>query len=239
MTIKKASKRMYRKIAVGILLASTLAIGGCSNLGGCDSLALCDDFSKVNDPNFKIITAGVVNYTTHSVGRVHLLPLNKNDIDDGAIIGVAARTPMNANEWSTGGGGMPALAWDFRWKLPKKFKVWWTVIHDDKLYDASKTYMKDGKPFDPYDPYITKETRPGLVWCEAEVEIKHPVIKDRSSKLALYFYPDGHVEGDIGGIPMSKLDIQKRSELPVSDKPCAKEISNPYYGKKKPVHFTY
>jgi hypothetical protein len=101
--------------------------------------------------------------------------------------------------------------------------------------------------YDPYDPYITKQTRPGSAWCEGEVEIKEtynepygpPFPYRTRNKLILYFYPNGTVQGhlDYGVDSDIKIaDITKRDELPtLKGRACIKEVPNPFYGKKRPI----
>jgi hypothetical protein len=233
-----------KKTWLGLLLA----VGGICILVGCakeESFSTGDD-SKWNDPNFKIITVGTYNYTDDAIFGVFILPVDKNDIDFAGRTSAGNPVPKNATRWEQNGSG-PALAWDLRWRPPQKFKIWWKRVFDPALYEKSGQYPKNGGMFDPFDPYITKQTRPGSVWCEYEIEVKEqfgelfgpPFPYRKRNEMVLYFYPDGTVKGHLefgsdSDIPLE--DITKRDQLPrLKDKACHKEIPNPFYGKRKPT----
>jgi hypothetical protein len=238
-----------KKTWLGLLLS----VGGICILVGCakeESFSTGDD-SKWNDPNFKIITVGTYNYTDDAIFGVFILPVDKNDIDFAGTTGVGYPVPKNATRWESSGGNSPALAWDVRWKPPQKFKIWWERVFDPALYKKSSQYPKDGGMFDPFDPYITKQTRPGSAWCEYEIEVKEkfnelhgvmPYPNMRRDKLMLYFFPDGTIKGHLefpadAEVPFEgRVDIALRDQLPrLKDKVCLKEIPNPFYGKRKPT----
>jgi hypothetical protein len=230
-----------------------LLLGGCKKTADTTS---ADDgvgtrnLATWNDPNFNIITVGSYNYTDYDIGAVFLMPTDKNDIKYAGETSGPFATKQGALSWSASSGSGPALAWDLRWKAPHKFKVWWFRVVDEKLYDKSGQYPKDGGMYDPYDPYITKQTRPGSAWCEGEVEIKEEFIPLRSDTqtmirkdMMLYFYPDGTVKGHLleygrtaDETPVEPVDITKRDELPtLKGHACIKEVPNPFYGKKRPI----
>jgi hypothetical protein len=205
-----------------------------------------------NDPNFEIITVGVYNYTDSDIYGLFILPLDKNDIKYAGEAAGSSGTPLGAASWSGSSNG-PVLAWDLHWKAPHKFKIWWERIVDPALYKKSTGYPKDGGMYDPYDPYITKQTRPGSAWCEGEVEIKEEFVPFRHDatpsqtmlrdEMMLYFYPDGTVKGHLlesgrtaDETPVEPVDITKRDELPtLKGRACIKEVPNPFYGKKRPI----
>lgn len=196
-----------------------------------DSLAP-GDIRKWEDPNYEIIPAGLINYTDYGIGPVYLLPPDKNDIDDGIFVDSVSATQPGAERWTGGSNGRPTIAWDFRWRLPKKFKVWWFRIVDAKAAQSA---------LESYDKYTMRETRPGGAWCAGEIIVHAHPPKDKSSSLLLYFYPDGHVEGDIDLVLGIKEGpgIDKRDALPrLEGQACLQEIPNPFYGKKKPRSFT-
>lgn len=187
------------------------------------------EVKKWNDPNFELIGVGAYNYTDHDIYDVFILPADKNDIAFAAAGSGGRTAPRNAENWRLNGAASPNLAWDYRWATPKRFKVWWFRVVD------LKTYAAVGRE---YDKYTMKATMPGTAWCSGELEIKHAPVRAHGDNLLLHFYPDGHVEADVvdaeGAAP--RLDIRKRDQLPVlTDRPCLKEVPNPYFGKKKPV----
>jgi hypothetical protein len=233
-----------KKTWLGLILAVTgiCLLVGCTKL---ESFSTGDD-SKWRDPNFKIITVGTYNYTDDAIFGVFILPVDKNDIDFAGQTSVGYPVRKDATSWEQNGSG-PALAWDLRWKPPQKFKIWWERVFDPAIYKKSSQYPKDGGMFDPFDPYITKQTRPGSAWCEYEIEVKEqfgelfgpPYPYRKRNQMLLYFYPDGTVKGHLefgadSDIPLE--EITKRDQLPkLKDRACLKEVPNPFYGKRKPT----
>jgi hypothetical protein len=230
-----------------MLMVAALSASGCGQNKTEQEGYGPGETEKWENPNFKVIGVGSYNYTDYDIYGVYLLPLDKNDIDFAAT-GIGRRaTPAHAARWDGGYGGNAGLAWDLRWKSPKKFKVWWERIVDMDLYRKSGPYAKGGGLHDPYDPYTTKQTRPGLAWCEYEIEVKEkfgeafgpPFPRRYRDQMVLYFFPDGTVEGHLefaADSEIKKVDIAKRNELPVlKDRACLKEITNPYFGKKRPI----
>ncbi len=232
------------KWLVAVLLI--FAVGGCKNNGADEDDISPGEGNKWRDPNFEILTVGAFNYTDYAIYGLYLLPLHKNDIDAAAAASVGEPQPRGARDWHMHSSG-PAVAWDRRWKSPRRFKVWWERVIDKELFNESGPYSKDGNMFDPYDPYTTKQTRPGSAWCEGEVEIKEqfgepygpPFPNLIRRELVLYFYPDGTVKGSLefGGFRDFKgLDIAKRDELSVlRGRACLKEVPNPLFGKPQPL----
>ncbi len=92
-----------------------------------------------------------------------------------------------------------------------------------------------------YDPYTHRETQPGMAWCEGEITVTRPPVKDKSGGIVLHFFPDGRVEGDMDfdvdgpdpKVALSKRDAQRK----LADRACLKEIPNPFYGRKKPAQW--
>lgn len=232
-----------------------LAIGMAAFLWGCDAdktgqTAAKSPIDSFGNPNFGVISVGTYNYTTNQILGVYILQQNKNDIDNAGSTSGRPATQFGAQKWSGSGGSGANLAWDKRWESPYKFKIWWEHVFDKDLDSKSGPYPKGGGMFDPYDPYTTKQTRPGTAWCEYEVKIKEtykepygdPFPGRFRDKLNLYFYPDGTVQGHLlmGGEENDKdfkgEDIANRNQLSVlKGKPCIKEVSNPLYGKPKPI----
>ncbi|WP_244126285.1 DUF3304 domain-containing protein [Burkholderia gladioli] len=223
-----------KHVWIAIVTVMIMTASACSRSatdGKSESLGPRSD-SQWNDPNVDIVTAGSYNYTDYDIYGVYLLPPDKNSLDYAASADGARATPQSETAWSGGPGSRASLAWDLRWKTPKTIKIWWERVVDKRLMDASAKN---------YDPYTQQQTQPGMAWCEGEITITRPPIKDKNSGLLLHFFPDGRVEGDmdlfVGTIP-TKVDIAKRNDQPkLTDRPCLKEISNPFYGRKKPVQW--
>ncbi|MDR2853473.1 MAG: DUF3304 domain-containing protein [Burkholderiaceae bacterium] len=225
-----------RRIAAMLLVASMLLLAACDPMSKIEKESLGPgESAKWSDTdNFDIIGVGSYNYTDYDIYGVYLLPPDKNSLDYAAYGIGASATRRDATYWSGGGGGNAGLAWDFRWTTPKKFKVWWERVADKNIFDA---YARSDSP--GYDPYTNKNPGPGIAWCEGEITITRPPIKDRVSDLILHFFPDGHVEGDIiigEDQQLAKVTLSKRDEQPkLTGHACLKEIQNPFYGRKKPI----
>ncbi|WP_236669389.1 DUF3304 domain-containing protein [Burkholderia gladioli] len=224
------TKRIGSAMVITII-ATASACGRCAPGNQSESLGPRSEI-QWNDPNVDIVTAGSYNYTDYDIYGVYLLPPDTNSLDYAASADGARATPRSETAWSGGPGSRASLAWNFRWKTPKRIKVWWERVVDKRLMDASARN---------YDPYTQRQTQPGMAWCEGEITITRPPIKDKNSGLLLHFFPDGRVEGDMDlfvGTAPEKVDIAKRNDQPrLTDRPCLKEISNPFYGRKKPVQW--
>ena len=188
--------------------------------------------SKLSDPRYVIIEIGAFNYTDYDIYNVYLLPPDKDSLDYAAHGEGERATRPNAAYWSGGGGESPGMAWNLHWTTPKKFKVWWFRVVDEKAFAASNHF----------DKYANKNTDPGAAWCEGEITVTRPPEKDASNSIVLHFYPDGRVEGDMDTYrpwhrqSVPKVDIAKRNEQPkLTGRACLKEIANPFYGRKKPI----
>jgi hypothetical protein len=204
------------------------------------------EVNKWSDPNFEILAVGAYNYTDHDIYGAYILPLERNDIDYAAHAAGGRAEPPNSTTWDRTPSG-PGLAWDKRWSTPRKFKVWWHRVTDVDLYEKSGPYPQGGGMFDPFDPYTTKGPRPGMAWCEGEIEIREkfgepfgePYPGRKRDQMVLYFYPDGTVQGHLEFAADSEIelvDIAKRDRLPkLKDRACLKEIANPFFGKKRPL----
>ncbi|MDR2853476.1 MAG: DUF3304 domain-containing protein [Burkholderiaceae bacterium] len=220
-----------QRIAAILLVASMLLLAACDPMSKIEKESLGPgESAKWSDTdNFDIIGVGSYNYTDYDIYDVYLLPPDKNNLDYAAD-GIGARaTRRDATRWSGGRGGNAGLAWNFRWTTPKKFKVWWWRVVDANVFHASHGY----------DRYTDKNTEPGTAWCEGEITVTHPPIKDKWGGLILHFFPDGHVEGDMDFSteqPPQKVELSKRDEQPrLMGQACLKEIPNPFYGRKKPI----
>ncbi|MDR2853474.1 MAG: DUF3304 domain-containing protein [Burkholderiaceae bacterium] len=220
-----------QRIAAMLLVASMLLLAACDPMSKIEKESLGPgESAKWSDTdNFDIIGVGSYNYTDYDIYGVYLLSPDKNSLDYAAH-GIGARaTRRDAAEWRGLPGGNAGLAWDFQWTTPKKFKVWWLRVIDMNAYRASRGY----------DPYTNKNSEPGTAWCEGEVTITHPPIKDKWSNIILHFFPNGHVDGDMyfsieSSIP--KVELSKRDEQQkLIGRACLKEIQNPFYGRKKPI----
>lgn len=237
-----------RRMHWGAAIAVVLAVAGCwNNKAGSDGVDP-GEHNKWKDPNIEIIPIGSVNYTDYAIYGIYLMPPGKSNIDLAARASVGEPQPRGATNWEMRSSG-PAVAWDLRWKVPKRFKVWWERVVDKGKYLESGPFPKGGGMFDPYDPYVVKPTRPGSAWCEGEVTINEqfgepygePFPNLFRRELVLYFYPDGTVQGtlEFGGFEGIKLfDIAKRNELPVlKGQACLTEVPNPLFGKPRPRSF--
>lgn len=223
-----------RYTCLTVLTVLAIAASACSrgSTGGEPVSFGTSSGRKWDDPNIDIITAGSYNYTDYDIYGIYLLPPDGRSLDDAASADGASATPQSYTRWEGGPGGRPSLAWDFRWKTPMKMKVWWERVVDEKQMTAS------GKN---YDPYTHRETQAGMAWCEGEITVTREPVKGESGGLVLHFFPDGRVEGDmdltVEGQP-AKVDIARRNEQPrLTGRACLKEIPNPFYGRKKPVHW--
>jgi hypothetical protein len=145
--------------------------------------------------------------------------------------GIAVQSPDENDMRAAASGG---VSWKKTQKPPVTIKVWWQVIYDKPLWD------KGG-----YDREVEKRPAPGTVWCEAIVEIKQPYPTVDPVGLYLYFFPDGHVEAEVGGQIVDTQDPYRRmkdTEREYTDtqkaafprrhdgKYCDKYIDNPWFG---------
>jgi hypothetical protein len=219
-------------------LAAALALSGCSQNKVEREGYGPGETEKWEDPNFRIIAVGAYNYTDYDIGTVFLLPPDKKDIDYAASTSGGRATESNASKWEGGVEGRPALAWDLRWKSPKKFKIWWFRVVDKAAFVGDKSN---------YDIYTNPSSGAGGAWCEYEFEVEEkfgepfgpPYPQRYRDQMVLYFFPDGTVQGHLEFAVDSDIqlvDIAKRNELAkLKDRPCLKEVPNPFYGKKRPV----
>jgi len=211
-----------------LLLVVVALMGGCQKAGSADETLGPGDLAKWNDPRFEIIGVGMYNYTSYDIFGLLILPPDKNSIEFAAHGFGSRATPRNAVEWVPSGGGA-SLAWDIRWTAPRKFKVWWFRVVD------AEAYHKSGGG---YDKYTMKHTEPGAAWCEGEIEVTRAPASNKIAGLTVHIYPDGHIEGDVvaSSEDLPRVDIKRRDELPIlRDRPCLKEVPNPYFGRKKPI----
>ena len=228
--VEPEKHRMNRHAFSRMSMALAIAlIGACSQDRHEDAGIGAGAVKKWNDPDVEILGIGAYNYTDHDIYDVFILPPDKNDIKFAAATSGGRTVTRTADKWRLDGASSPDLVWDFRWSTPKRFKVWWFRIVDMKTYSASAGH---------YDQYTTKATWPGAAWCEGEIVVAHAPVRHHDDSMLLHFYPDGHVEGDVLDIEgdASHVDFNKRLDLPVlKERPCLKEVPNPYFGKKKPV----
>lgn len=207
-------------------------VAGCGKASNESASLAPDAVDKWNGPNHEVITAGSYNYADYDIYRVYLLAPDKDNLDDAASVDGARATPRTQDYWSGGKGSRASLAWDFRWKTPKKFKVWWERVVDKRAMEASSPN---------YDEYTHRETQPGMAWCEGEITITRPPIKDTDGNVLLHFFPDGRVDGDMDsslGRAPTKVGFSRRDDQPkLTGRACLKEIPNPFYGRRKPAQW--
>jgi hypothetical protein len=226
-----------QRIAAILLVASMLLLAACDPMSKIEkeSLGPGESVKWSDTDNFDIISVTSYNYTDYDIYGVYLLPPDKNSLDYAAAGTGARATRRDAQQWDGGGlGGRASLAWDFRWTTPKKFKIWWMRVADKKSFDD---YARDNSL--RYDPYTNKNPMPGTVWCEGEITVTRPPIKDKISGIVLHFFANGHVDGDMNFRTEQsppKVQLSKRDEQPkLTGRACLKEIPNPFYGRKKPI----
>lgn len=212
---------------LGVLILVAAAAVGKWYMGECDDIGTCS-IDKWDNPNFKIMNVASYNYADYDIYGVYLLPPDKNSLDYAAVGRGNRATSREATQWN-GLGSSAGLAWDYRWRLPKRFKVWWLRVTDQAIFDD---------PNIKYDGYTMKHSMPGTAWCEGEVTVTRAPLKDLPSDLVLHFYPDGTVQGEIehDDGPLSRVPIVARDNLPrLAGKACVKEIPNPFFGRRRPI----
>ena len=244
------------------LLALASMMGACSSMD--DEIRAIDEMQAreharpcgfyAKEDECRRLDIDKFNYADYDIEEIQLVRPDANSMR-GAIAngGGASATPKVIPKWSpTGwlsdgrreGGGM-AMPWDYQWKTPMKLKVWWLRVVDPS--GIGKAWRQH------YNAYTSKNAYPGTAWCEGEITITRPPEKLEGdtpfSRLALYFYQDGRIEGDMELIPMEefmkthsivhhpRVDIAKRYEQPtLTGRACLKEIPNPYYGLPEPEY---
>lgn len=183
-----------------------------------ETLGITEYIDRRKNDRYKIMSIATYNYTDHDIYGVFILPEDKSDLDY-ATHGwgsPAAYDEQRDWEWHA---NEDAIAWDYKWKTPKRFKIWWERMVDKELYKSSTA---------PYDKYTSKATDPGLAWCEGFITVTRSPSRIEHAYVVLHFFPDGRVEGDINGEP--RVEVNRRHELPkLTDKACIKQIPNPFY----------
>ena len=176
------------------------------------------------------------NYTGSGIYGAFLLQPSRSDIDDGWSLPGMPPPEQGDDRWTAWGYQSETVPWSDQWATPKTFKVLWYRVHDAAAFAAHGG--------SPYEKYEVRQTSPGSVWCESLVTIAHPPVKGRHNELVIHFYPDGHLEADIGeDVPvdaspaqLARVDFRQRETLPgLGGKPCLKEVPNPYFGKQRPM----
>jgi hypothetical protein len=125
-------------------------------------------------------------------------------------------------------GGYGAVSWKKTQKPPVTIKVWWRLNYDENKHQNDTTYNRQ----------LEKRSSNGTVWCEAIIKIKEPYPTVDPDGLYLYFFPDGHVEAEVGesvgngfSKPRDYTDTQKAAFPRRHDgKYCDKYIDNPWFG---------
>lgn len=202
---------------------------------------------------YEAVDTMTISYVDYELPEVHLLLLSNDEIAFKYSLRLPAIYHDKNNKWggiefSNGGNtGGSQIAWDRNWPLQKQYKIWWQRVVDADLYS------KRGQ----YDQYTSKSAEPGTTWCEAVITLNKPLPKT-PGHFIIHFYPDGHIEGDLSTIiedplwkddpwNISKYKVLNNAEKPrftfeertkltsLVDKPCIKQIPNPYYGLPKPI----
>jgi hypothetical protein len=144
----------------------------------------------------------------------------------GYEIGDSSVHQLDDKDMSSGASGM--VSWNKTKKEPVTIKVWWQVVYDMNTHQNDTTYNRK----------LEKHPAPGTVWCEATLPIKQSYPTVDPDGLYLYFYPDGHVEAEVGesvgkgtSRPRDYTDAQKAAFPRRHDgKYCDKYIDNPWFG---------
>lgn len=213
----------------GFIINCCLGLIACSAQSSDEETLAPGKNSKWQAANFEVMVAGSYNYTSYDIFDVFILPVDKNNIDYAASLsgGVAAR-PTD-DQWNLTSMG-PNFAWDYRWPVPKQFKVWWFQVIDPQANAANGN---------GYDKYTSTDTAPGGEWCQAQFEVREAPKKGFSNDLVLHFFPDGHVEANIyhsSAATVPRVVFKDRSTLPrLKGRTCLHVIANPYFGQTKPV----
>ncbi|WP_165973895.1 hypothetical protein [Paucimonas lemoignei] len=189
-----------------------------------------DDKEIYNDKagRYKSMSFLVNSYLDYMVLHISVLPIDKNELQY-SVAAPGVNPELSMNRWGGSASGYD-FTWDKTWKTPKQFKVWWQRIVDPDEYAKNKIDAR----------YLIKETERGTAWCEAIITINNP-LPEEPGYFILHFYPDGHVDAYISELKeleaeQPKVKFEDRMKLSVlREKPCLKEIPNPYYGLPKPV----
>ena len=221
------AQRLQHSIAA--LLLMCLASVGCQRSKTGDDLMTIDDPEvSAQSDRFALMSFAVFSYVDYDIYDSYILPAEGNPV--GSMIPLpsvqASRSPQNWGGINSGG----TFYWDRQWTPPKRFKILWLRVVDASKFGADPSY----------DRYTRKETEPGAAWCETTVTIDQGLPAEPNF-FTLHFYPDGHVEGRLTGLREDdalkpRFSFATRSSLPVlAGKACLKEVSNPFFGKKKPT----
>lgn len=187
-----------------------------------------DDPAVYNDKTGRYKTMGILthSYLDFDFYGAYLLPANAKVLGEG--IPIPSVQPTREPEKWGGSQANGRFTWDSRWPATMQFKIWWERV------------VNPPQPSGTYDKYTEKRSAPGTVWCESLLTIYGPAPRD-PRYLILHFYPDGHIEGEItkaGDLNSQapRFIASNPPSLPsLRDRPCIKEIPNPYFGTARPI----
>jgi hypothetical protein len=134
------------------LIALTLATA-CKHDGKSEDLK-SPAVDRFGDPAYEVVNVGTYNYTRNDIYDVYILQPGSDDIDRASRAVGGLAPDKDAVNWQ-GIGIMATLAWDWRWRTPKRFDLIWLNVFDRKAYESAANY----------NAYKSRETAPGSAWC--------------------------------------------------------------------------
>ncbi len=208
-----------------LLLSIALAMLPACKEGRTGSNLKTPAVDQIRNPGYEVVNVGIYNYTHGDVYDVFILDPGSDDIDSGLHAGGSLAASKDATHWP-GIGITATLAWDWRWRLPKRFSLVWLNVFDPKTYESVAKY----------DAYKTQETAAGSAWCRVDVTIDVAPEKGKGNLYLLHFFPDGHVATTrVEEFPVPITDFAKRDGLPsLKGAPCLRTVPNPKFGKQEP-----
>jgi hypothetical protein len=205
------------------LIALTLATA-CKHDGKSEDLK-SPAVDRFGDPAYEVVNVGTYNYTRNDIYDVYILQPGSDDIDRASRAVGGLAPDKDAVNWQ-GIGIMATLAWDWRWRTPKRFDLIWLNVFDRKAYESAANY----------NAYKSRETAPGSAWCRLDVTVNVPPERGKGNLFLLHFFPDGHVATSrVEEFPLPVADFANRDSLPVlRGTPCIHTVPNPKFGKQEP-----
>jgi hypothetical protein len=119
------------------LIALTLATA-CKHDGKSEDLK-SPAVDRFGDPAYEVVNVGTYNYTRNDIYDVYILQPGSDDIDRASRAVGGLAPDKDAVNWQ-GIGIMATLAWDWRWRTPKRFDLIWLNVFDRKAYESAASY---------------------------------------------------------------------------------------------------